>query len=134
MTNGLRLATLDDLDWMNRLCNQHRQELGFVPRVVLTAGISSKEIIVVPRAAICHFHLRRDGWITIYTLISQISGDGKRLLKNILTRGPVRLKCPVNLAANGFYRHLGGRLVRQEAPRSSRRRTLNVWEWNQANA
>ena len=133
MTNTLRLARLADLNWIDQLCSRHKRELGFVPRVVLAAGINTREIIVIPKVAVCHSHLRRDNWTTVYALVSQISGGGARLLKNLLARGPVRLKCPIDLTANGFYRHLGGRLVRQETPRSARRRILNVWEWGQAN-
>lgn len=130
MANSLRLATPKDLDLIDKLCRRHKRELGFVRRVALVAGIRNKEILVIPTVAMCDFHLRRDGWTTIYALISEKPGCGKRLLRTILKRGPVRLKCPVNLTANAFYRHIGGRLIRQERSHSAKRRSLNVWEWN----
>jgi hypothetical protein len=70
----------------------------------------------------CHYHLRRDGWTTIYEIVSTSPGGGRALLSS-LSR-PLRLKCPVDNASNGFYAHMGMTLSETV---SGRKRDLNVW-------
>jgi hypothetical protein len=70
------------------------------------------------------YHRRRDGWHTVYEVVSEAPGMGRALLEAVPR--PVRLKCPEGQPANGFYRHLGGAPVRVDP---GRRRRLVVWEW-----
>lgn len=75
----------------------------------------------------CRWHLRRDGTITIYEIISQRPGAGQEMLARLIAQKPVAIvaKCPVDLVANDWYRRRGFRLVCTEATKSGRR--LNVW-------
>ncbi len=119
----VRVAAVVDLEWIKAMADRHRVEIGFVVRAALVEGIARGEILVTV-GGFCHFHRRRDGWRTVYELVSESPGAGSALLAAVPR--PVRLKCPVPLAANGFYRRMGGVLVAVEP---GRRRPLNVWEW-----
>ncbi len=121
----LRLATPADLDWIKAMADRHRGELGFVLRPALAEGIARGEVLAAADASgFCHYHRRRDGWRTVYELVSEHPGTGSALLAAVPR--PVRLKCPVALPANGFYLRQGGALAAVEA---GKRRPLNVWEW-----
>jgi hypothetical protein len=122
-----------DLDWIKAMADRHRAEVGFVQRAALAEGIARGEVFVVAGqyvglvasgCAFVHFHRRRDGWRTVYELCSEVPGCGRTLLAAVPR--PVRLKCPVDLPANGFYERVGGTLARTEP---GKRRALNVWEW-----
>lgn len=117
----MRRAVPDDLDWIKPMADRHRDALGFVTRAALASGT-----LLVPDdgSGFVRFHRRRDGWHTVYDLVSERPGNGRLLLEAVPR--PRRLRCPTDLAANGFYAHVGGRLVRTEP---GRRRALNVWEW-----
>lgn len=113
------------------MADRHRRELGFVRRPALRDAIDRGGLLVTCAATgFCHYRRRRDGWSTVYEVVSERRGSGRALLDAVPR--PVRLKCPVDLAANGFYQHLGGSLVGVEsgppagAP-GGRRRALNVW-------
>lgn len=120
----VRPATLDDLDWVKTMADRHRREIGFVNRAALTAAIDRGELLVSEQCGFCHYRTRKDGVAVIYEIVSESGGTGKGLLREVPL--PVRLKCPVDLASNGFYRHMGGTLVAVE---DGKRRRLNVWEW-----
>lgn len=120
---GVRLAQAADLFWVKAMADRHRAEVGFVLRAALEDGLARGELLVAA-GGFCHFHRRRDGWHTVYALVSEQSGTGSALLAAIPR--PVRLRCPVTLAANRFYLRQGGALVAVEP---GRRRPLNVWEW-----
>lgn len=120
------LATAADLDWIKALADRYRPEVGFVRRAALAAALARGELLVLPpQRGWVQFHRRRDGWHTIYELIGTGGGSGRALLQAVPR--PRRLKCPVGLAANGFYAHLGGTL---HAVEPGRRRPLNVWVWD----
>lgn len=76
----------------------------------------------------CHWHLRRDGQLTIREIISTRPGAGSAMLATLKTTpGAVSLfaKCPVDLAANNWYRRRGFVLERTETTRTGRE--LNLW-------
>lgn len=120
----VRQALPPDLSWIKSMADRHRHELSFVTRATLAAAITNQELLVVEGAGFCHYHRRRDGWHTIYHLVSEKPGTG-RVLLNAMPR-PTRLKCPIDLEANGFYAYCDGTIVRVEA---GKRRQINVWEW-----
>lgn len=76
----------------------------------------------------CRWHLRRDGIITIYEIISQRPGAGRQMLVQ-LQRVPgavaIQARCPADLTANDWYRRVGFYLCNQETTRSGR--VLNLW-------
>ena len=56
----------------------------------------------------CHWHLRRDGQLTIREIISTRPGAGSEMLEQ-LKRQPAQsifAKCPVDLEANSWYQKL----------------------------
>ena len=76
----------------------------------------------------CHWHLRRDGQLTIREIISTKPGAGSAMLATLKTvPGALSLfaKCPVDLPANDWYRRRGFELERTETTRSGRE--LNLW-------
>lgn len=82
--------------------------------------------------ALCHWHLRRDGQITIREIIVESSEQGKGQGRAFIERlkrvpGAVSLfaNCPADLPANDFYAHLGFDLIGQEPTRNGR--AMNQW-------
>ncbi len=76
----------------------------------------------------CHWHLRRDGQLTILEIISTRPGAGSAILET-LKRIPGTLslfaKCPVDLASNAWYARRGFTCEGQETTKTGRR--LNLW-------
>jgi len=76
----------------------------------------------------CHWHLRRDGQLTIREIISTELGAGRRML-SILCGTPgatcIVAKCPSHLPSNTWYKRRGFVLVGAETTRSGK--GLNVW-------
>lgn len=71
----------------------------------------------------CRWHLRTDGQITIYEIISTKRGAGQRMLQIIETTPNathIVAKCPSGLAANAWYEKRGFRLEKEE-------KNLKVW-------
>lgn len=76
----------------------------------------------------CHWHLRRDGQLTIREIISTRRGAGSRML-DILKRTPgatcIVAKCPAHLPSNEWYKRRGFTLTGTEQTRSGK--GINVW-------
>jgi len=79
----------------------------------------------------CHWHLRKDGQLTIREIISTRPGAGSEML-NRLKQTPnaasIFAKCPAWLAANEWYARRGFAMEGTENPRPGR--TLNLWRLN----
>lgn len=76
----------------------------------------------------CHWHLRRDGQLTIREIISTRPGAGAQMLETLKrTPGAISLlaKCPANLPANAWYARRGFICEGEETTRTGRR--LNLW-------
>ena len=76
----------------------------------------------------CHWHLRRDGQLTIREIISTRRGAGGEMLAVLLAvPGAVSLfaKCPADLAANDWYQRRGFELEGTETTKTGRR--VNNW-------
>lgn len=85
------------------------------------------ELLLVD-GGMCHWHLRRDGQLTIREIISTQPGAGLAMLATLkATPGALSLfaKCPVDLASNGWYQRRGFTLERVETTPSGRK--LNCW-------
>lgn len=76
----------------------------------------------------CHWHLRRDGQLTIREIISTRPGAGSAMLE-ILKRVPgaisILAKCPSDLAANAWYEKCGFVMDGLETTRTGR--AINRW-------
>ena len=78
----------------------------------------------------CHWHLRRDGQLTIREIISTKPGAGSAMLEQLKrTPGAVCIvaKCPADLAANQWYERRGFTCIATEAAKSGRR--INTWKF-----
>ena len=77
----------------------------------------------------CHWHLRRDGQLTIREIISTRPGAGSAMLEQLKrTPGAVCIvaKCPVDLASNDWYQRRGFSIAAIETAKSGRE--INVWK------
>lgn len=85
------------------------------------------ELILID-GGMCHWHLRRDGQLTIREIISQRPGAGAEMLGRLRSvRGAVCIvaKCPADLESNKWYERRGFVLVATE--RAGSGRAINVW-------
>ena len=76
----------------------------------------------------CHWHLRRDGQLTIREIISTRPGAGSLMLRRLeATPGAESLlaRCPAGLPANAWYARRGFHVARSEHTKSGR--LLLVW-------
>ncbi len=76
----------------------------------------------------CHWHLRRDGQLTIREIISTRPGAGQEMLSTLRkVPGATSLyaKCPQDLPANQWYQHRGFVNVALETTKTGR--TLLCW-------
>lgn len=76
----------------------------------------------------CHWHLRRDGQLTIREIISTRPGAGMEMLERLKqVKGALSIlaKCPADLAANEWYQRRG--FVRESTEQTKSSRELNVW-------
>lgn len=76
----------------------------------------------------CHWHLRRDGQLTIREIISTRPGAGSEMLARLRAvpgTGSLFAKCPVELVANSWYDRRGFELEGQETTKTGR--VLNLW-------
>lgn len=85
------------------------------------------ELILI-NGGFCHWHLRRDGQLTIREIISIRPGVGSEILeilKQQLAKS-IFVKCPTDLeVANSWYAKKGFELEGTKVTRSDRR--LNYW-------
>jgi hypothetical protein len=85
------------------------------------------ELLLVD-GGMCHWHLRRDGQITIREIISTRPGAGSQMLE-IIKRVPGAMslfaKCPADLAANEWYAKRGFANEGTETTPSGR--VLRLW-------
>lgn len=82
----------------------------------------------------CHWHLRRDGQLTIREIISNKPGAGQQILNRLrFTVGATSLfaKCPVELPANDWYKRRGFSLEETENTKSGA--AVNHWRLVLAN-
>lgn len=133
----VRLAQKSDLPDIKALADAHRHELGFVNRAILEKAIDAQEVLYVPNQGFLHFHHRRDRISTLHHLCvsphCRYQGIGRQLIdgweklcrKSEAQIKRLRLKCPVDLRANGFYSHIGFSRTEVEAGKN---RSLIVWE------
>ncbi|MBI5668050.1 MAG: GNAT family N-acetyltransferase [Chloroflexi bacterium] len=144
MTSGnsnnvtVRKATIEDLEAIKRLSDQHRAELGFVLKPALEKAILDGEVFVAVAPQIVgfvHYHHRRDSQTTLYHIVVNMEerrqGIGRALLSRLKVEATERgqssilLKCPTELPANKFYEQCGYSHIDVEP---GKHRRLNVWQ------
>jgi hypothetical protein len=89
---------------------------------------SQREELLLIEGGFCHWHLRRDGQLTIREIISTRPGAGSEMLATLKrTPGAMSLfaKCPVNLPSNAWYERRGFVLEGEEITKTGRR--LKLW-------
>lgn len=88
----------------------------------LYASAQRGELLLI-EGGMCHWHLRRDGQLTIREIIATRPGAGSELLARLReTPGAACIvaKCPTDLAANGWYARKGFERVGTERTRTGR--------------
>jgi len=148
----VRLAKRSELKAVKRLADEHRHELGFVKLAALEKAIQERRLFVavvpsslvpcppsrVPRiVGFVHFRCCKDGHATIYEIAVapdwRGKGVGRKLVEAVCTHARLhsctrlRLKCPIDLPANGFYQRLGFVRIGIET-HDGNRRPLAIWE------
>ncbi|MFA0737072.1 MAG: hypothetical protein LKKZDAJK_000151 [Candidatus Fervidibacter sp.] len=138
----VRWAEEGDLMAVKKLADLHRHELGFVRLPTLHQAIKERRIFVATLSPSCvvgfvHFRCCKDGHATIYEIAVapewRGKGVGKALVQAVVNEARQRgcsvlkLKCPVDLPANGFYHRLGFVRIGIETP-DGNRRPLAIWQ------
>ena len=97
----------------------------------LWASAQKGELLLV-KGGMCHWHLRRDGQITVREIIvlpgHQRQGIGTEMidtLKKTYGATSIFAKCPAELPANDFYQVLGFQCEGTETTRTGR--LLKLW-------
>lgn len=89
---------------------------------------SQRGELLLVEGGMVHWHLRRDGQLTIREIISTQPGAGSQML-DVLKRTPgatsLFAKCPANLASNDWYERRGFTDEGTETTPSGR--TLRLW-------
>lgn len=135
----IRNSTPEDLADVKAIADGLREQLGFVNRAGISRSIERNELLVAVKdnriIGFVDYHIRRDKQLTLYHIAVnpawQRQGVGRVLLDTLerLAGGEdcsfILLKCPVDLAANRFYKEQGYDLVETL---NGRKRPLNVWK------
>ena len=77
---------------------------------------------------LCHYHLRRDGQLTIREIVSTRKGAGREMLAHLrAVPGALALfaRCPADLPSNAWYAAQG--FVFEGAIRAKSGRIVNAW-------
>lgn len=126
-SDGVKLATLDNIDHIKQVAKKYTKELGFILRPALEEAVKRGELLYHPlTGAFCHYHRRRDGVSVIYEICTPTEARGQGLGKKMIDilPLPIELKCPVDNESNKFYEHIGFKLIGTEP---GKKRQLNKW-------
>ena len=94
----------------------------------LYASAQRGELLLID-GGFCHWHLRRDGQLTIREIISTRPGAGREMLaRMVATPGAccIVAKCPADLPANDWYGRRGFIQVASETSKAGR--SIRVWQ------
>lgn len=89
---------------------------------------SKRDELLLIDGGMCHWHLRRDGQLTIREIISQRPGAGVEMLarlRQVVGAQFILAKCPVDLVSNEWYAKRGFIVSHVEQAKSGRK--INVW-------
>ena len=103
--------------------NKQKSEMVFE---ILYSAAKRGELLLID-GGMCHWHLRRDGQLTIHEIISTKYGAGGQILDYLKQVGAKSIfaKCPVDLEANGWYKKMGFQDEGIETTKAGR--LLNLW-------
>lgn len=95
----------------------------------LHASAQRGELLLVD-GGLCHFHLRRDGQLTIREILVTRPGRGigaalLERLKGVDGARSIFAKCPADLEANAWYAKRG--FAREGTERTRTGKPLNLW-------
>ena len=135
----IRKAEQEDIDRIKAIADSNKDAIGFVLRPALVEAIQRKWVLVAEDSGqligFAQYRHRRDSQTTLYEICVaeeyRGNGVGRALLDALveesrrLGKTIIRLKCPADNEANGFYDHL--RFVRV-GWEQGRRRKLIRWE------
>ena len=99
----------------------------------LYASAQRGELMLID-GGLCHWHLRRDGQVTIREIISTRPGAGSKMLRRLIAiavdsdAACIFAKCPADLPANDWYARRGFDFAGVETTRSGRE--LKLWRFN----
>jgi len=91
-------------------------------------GAAQRGELTLIDGGFCHWHLRRDGQLTIREIIATRPGAGSEMLKRLKQiEGVLSIfaKCPADLPANRWYLRRGFACEGEEMTRTGRR--LKLW-------
>lgn len=121
---------------VKKIANSLKRELPFISTAIISEANAKNELITIDDVGFVIFHHCKGLQTTIYDIgvlpSHQAQGYGRLLFYKVLCesiekgKSFVQLKCPVDLQANEFYRHLGFTLKRVE---QGKKRSLNVWRY-----
>lgn len=126
----LRWAKPDDISAIDRIARQYPAELGWVRKAALQDAMARGTLwVAVHEGRVCgyiEYRTRKDGGHTVYSIAVDRALRGRGVGRALMSIpvGPVRLKCPVDNPANGFYAALGYGYAGREAGRV---RELERW-------
>lgn len=138
-------SKIDVVSEAKKIASKFSSELGFVSTAALKESFDKQCLDVIPGVGFAHWHHRRDGQTTIYSLAvlkeAQKQGWGRLLFYRVLcsliecrnhfdrsaSKFSIVAKCPENLPSNSFYRAMGFDLVATEP---GKKRALNVWHYS----
>ncbi len=86
------------------------------------------ELLLVD-GGMCHWHLRRDGQLTIREIIATRPGAGSEMLAvlmDVTGASSLYARCPVDLPSNDWYRRRGFALE-DSIPTRNGRGAVNAW-------
>lgn len=87
--------------------------------------------LMLLEGGMCHWHLRRDGQLTIREIISTSPGAGKRMLRRLFWTPDAQYllaKCPVELESNKWYEYRNFLLDGTSLTKTGK--SLNHWRYN----
>lgn len=124
---NIRQATLEDIDRIKELADQHIDDLGFIVRNAFVTGVKKSFLLIEEETgAFCNYRERQDGVTVIYEIVvpeeHRRKGIGRAFVERL--KLPIMLKCLVGAESNEFYASLGFELyetIKRE------KRDVNIW-------
>lgn len=135
----LQQASCSAIPDIKRIATNNKEALGFLSSAKVKDAIYRHNLLTIRDdnkvlGFVIYRHRKRDQQTTLYDICVdkewRKQGLGRQLIEALKTecqnqhRSFVQLKCPVDLAANSFYKHLGFRHLGIE---QGKIRQLNVW-------
>lgn len=134
----IRYANELDIPGIKEIADSHKKELGFTNIAIIRDAQQHNQIIIIEQDNILvgfiRFRLRKDDVAVIYEIVvgPKRTGYGSQLIHHFIriagesNKQYIRLKCPIELAANSFYKKMRFHLIGSEV---GKKRELNIWQY-----